>query len=118
MFRSLLLVVLAVGPLAGCGPGAPREEKPAPRVGEIRIWGNFVTPDSHIRDNLQIYPGQVLSWGLVYRGQMMLALAGLDAEILVREPEDGGVFHDLEVCLRETPLQYLVFAGRESRDPP
>jgi hypothetical protein len=111
MVRWLLLIV-AVGLFTGCGPGTSRDDAPQKRVGCVIIRGNQVTPDRFIREHFPLYPGQSFSWSASLRAEMTLALAGLDAAIIVREDEGGGRFHDIEIWVRETPLQYLVFGGR------
>src|SRR5262249_47991169 len=111
----MLFTAVAVLSLTGYGETRPGADKSSARVGEIKIIGNTVTPDHYIREHLEIYPGQRCSAAELIVSEWRLALAGLDAQVLAREPEGDGPWRNVEVHIRETPLTYLVFGGRSTR---
>jgi RNA polymerase sigma factor (sigma-70 family) len=78
-------------------PGA-RNKQPT-RVGQIIIVGNKKTPDSAIRNKLELYPGQVLDFQALRAAEKRLA----EFNATVAVVEDGGdsVYRDILVTVKE-----------------
>jgi outer membrane protein assembly factor BamA len=77
------------------------------RVGQIIIKGNTVTADRVIRNQLGLYPGQILQYPRLEEARNNLIRTGLfDTEdpptVTVIPREDGSNFQDIEVRVKET----------------
>ncbi len=112
--RRTLITAVAVISLTGCSETRPEADPPAFRVGEVKIFGNTVTPDRFIRERVEIYPGQRFGAADLIKAEWALALAGFDVLVIARKPDGDSLFRDVEIHLRETPLTYLVFGERNA----
>jgi outer membrane protein assembly factor BamA len=100
-----LMMVVAVGWSMGAEPATPR-------IAQIFVCGNAVTPQSVILRQLPLYPGQVLSGVGVRAAEQRLKLLsvwGIGATVTVLEPDGASAYRDILVNVRETRFTHLVF---------
>jgi hypothetical protein len=100
--RSSVLLTIGVALLFASQAGA--EEKRPARVGQIFIIGNEVTRQDDILDQLDFYPGQMLSYDKLRRSAAALACLGVfegRPAVHVLDPETPAEFKDIVVSVRE-----------------
>jgi outer membrane protein assembly complex protein YaeT len=97
------------------------EEREPVRVKDVLIYGNTVTRDNVIRRQLDIYPGQILSYPDLLVAQQRLSRLGIFEEdpqtgvkpmVEVDHPEIDEPFKTINVGVREKPTgSFMVGAG-------
>jgi outer membrane protein assembly complex protein YaeT len=99
-------------------------ETPQTKVGEVLIRGNTVTQDRVIRNNIPIYPGQILSYPDLLIAEDNLSRLGIFKEdpvngikprVEVLEAQGDSPFRDVLVTVQETQTgSFLLGAGINS----
>jgi hypothetical protein len=109
--RIAAVVVL----FAGCGKAPnPPVNKCLGKVGELIIDGNTVTPDSYIREHLNLYPGQKLWLTDWLSADQRLARAGINATVAFDDFHAEDELYNVRIRVRESPFTRLVFARDKS----
>jgi outer membrane protein insertion porin family len=94
------------------------QERPAVRVGEIKVVGNTVTRDNVIIRQLPLEPGQLLSYPDMRVAEANLArlqifktdpASGVRPTVSVIDPDGEGEFKDILVNVEEQPTGSLIF---------
>lgn len=94
------------------------QERPPSRVGEIKIIGNTVTRDDVIRNQLEIFPGQILSYPDLRLSERNLARlnifennaeTGVRPTVTVLDPDSDSLVKDILVTVPETTTGSLLF---------
>lgn len=94
-----------------------QERQPA-RVGEIRLVGNLVTRQDVILNQLEIFPGQILSYPDLRRSEANLARlnifemnpeSGVRPTVTVLDPDSDSPVKDILVTVQETATGSLLF---------
>ena len=86
------------------------------RVGQIVIKGNTVTADRVIRNQLGLYPGQVLQYPRLEEAKANLMRTGLfdpedPPQVTVIPRDDGSNFQDIEVRVKETRTGSIMLSA-------
>ena len=93
-------------------------EKPAAKVGEIKIVGNDVTRDNVILRQIGLYPGQTLTYPDLKVAETKLArlnifevdpAKGIRPSVTVIDPDGPSELKDLLVTVQEQPTGSLIF---------
>jgi outer membrane protein assembly complex protein YaeT len=94
------------------------------RVGDIIVRGNTTTQDRIIRREIELYPGQILSFPDVIKSQNNLSrlgifkedpVQGIKPQVEVMEPKGDSPFRDILVTVQESQTgSFLVGAGINS----
>jgi outer membrane protein assembly complex protein YaeT len=97
------------------------EEKEPVRVGEVKVYGNTVTKDSVIRRQVNIYPGQILSYPDLLEAERNLSKLGIFEEdpmqgvkpsVEIERPEVDEPFKNILVNVKEKPTgSFMIGAG-------
>jgi outer membrane protein assembly factor BamA len=92
------------------------------RVGAIYIAGNTLTADWVIRKQLQLCPGQILSYPELKRAEMRLAGLGIfDPEspprIVVQPGQKKCVYKDILITVKETRTGQVSVGANVNNDP-
>src|SRR5262249_52138710 len=91
-------------------------ERPPARVGQIYVVGNEVTRQNVILRQLQVYPGQILSYPDLRLSERNLARlqifennpeTGVRPTVTVLDPDSDNPFKDLLVTVQEQPTGSL-----------
>jgi outer membrane protein assembly complex protein YaeT len=91
------------------------------RVGRVIVEGNTITQDRVIKNQLGLYPGQILEYPKLEEGRMRLARLGIfDAEnpptVEVVPNELDNSFQDIRVHVQETRTGSFVIGGSVNSD--
>lgn len=97
------------------------EEKEPVRVGDIKVIGNTVTRDNVIRRQLNLYPGQILSFPDLVEAERNLSRLGIFEEdpmqgvrptVEIERPEVDEPFKNILVTVKEKPTgSFMIGAG-------
>jgi len=97
------------------------DEREPVRVGAVRVIGNTVTRDNVIRRQLNLYPGQILSFPDLMEAERNLSKLGIFEEdpaqgvrptVEVENPEIDEPFKDILVRIKEKPTgSFMIGAG-------
>lgn len=94
------------------------QERPPARVGEIKIIGNTVTRQDVILNQLEIFPGQILSYPDLRLSERNLARlnifegsaeSGVRPTLTVLDPDSDSPVKDVMVTVQEMPTGSLLF---------
>ena len=97
------------------------EEKDPVRIGDVKIIGNPVTKDRVIRRQLNLYPGQILSYPDIIAAERNLSrlaifeedpMQGTKPTVEVENPEVDEPFKNILVTVKEKPTgSFMIGAG-------
>lgn len=97
------------------------EEKEPVRVGMVKVYGNTVTKESVIRQQINLFPGQILSYPDLLEAERNLSRLGIFEDdpmqgskptVEIEQPEVDEPFKNILVNVKEKPTgQFMVGAG-------
>ena len=97
------------------------EEKEPVRIADVKVYGNTITRDNVIRRQLNLYPGQILSFPDLLQAERNLSRLGIFEEdpaqgtkptVEIERPEVDEPFKNILVNVKEKPTgSFMVGAG-------
>jgi outer membrane protein insertion porin family len=101
------------------------EEKEPVRVGDVKVYGNSVTRDSVIRRQLNIYPGQILSFPDMLAAEQNLQRLGIFEDdpatgskptVEIERPDVDEPFKNILVRVKDKPTGSLMIGAGVTSD--